>query len=124
MRVYGGILMSSLGSVGVHISILKLPENEKNTIIGFFDEPTDAPHWPGRVYSVPPVCPRIPFEEEAKIEIPKMGIQFNESQQKLFKECLRNASQAIIKEENHLNDLDRGCGDGDCGTTLRHLAES
>ena len=116
--------MSSLDSAGIHISILKLPESEKNTIISCLDDPTDAPQWPGNVYSVPPQYPRAPFQDEEKIEIPKLGKKFNEKQECLFKECLKKASEAIIEKENFLNDLDRGCGDGDCGTTLKQLADS
>ncbi|XP_033214433.1 triokinase/FMN cyclase-like isoform X2 [Belonocnema kinseyi] len=124
LRVYGGILMSSLDSVGVHISILKLPENEKSIIISCLDDPTDAPQWPGNVYSPPPQFPRLPFEEAGKTEFSEIGKQFSKSQEHLFKECLRRASLSIITEENFINDLDRGCGDGDCGSTLKQLADS
>lgn len=116
--------MSSLDSVGVHISILKLPEREKTIIISCLDDPTDAPQWPGNVYSLPPQFSRPPFQDEGKMEFSRIGKQFSKSQENLFKECLRRASLSIVKEENFINDLDRGCGDGDCGSTLKQLADS
>lgn len=36
--------------------------------------------------------------------------------------CLGSVADSIVKNEGKLNELDSGCGDGDCGTTLKHLA--
>ena len=36
----------------------------------------------------------------------------------LFKRCLRGVCGALIEKEEELNELDRGSGDGDCGSTL------
>ncbi|XP_051174082.1 triokinase/FMN cyclase-like isoform X2 [Leptopilina boulardi] len=123
LRVYSGILMSSLDSVGIHISILKFPENEKEQIINCLDDSTDAPQWPGKSFTVPFESEKFSIKEETVI-FHKLGKKFNEHEERLFKECLLKASQAIIDKENYINDLDRGCGDGDCGSTLKQLAEA
>ena len=37
----------------------------------------------------------------------------------LLKRCVVGVCEALIREEEKLNELDRGSGDGDCGTTLK-----
>lgn len=114
--------MSSLDGAGVHVSILKLPEEEKHLILNCLDDPTEAPQWPGKSYTLPSQRTKFSMKEET-IKIPKLGKKFTENEERLFKKCLLKASQEIIEKENYINDLDRGCGDGDCGSTLKQLAE-
>ncbi|XP_015597542.1 triokinase/FMN cyclase [Cephus cinctus] len=123
LRVYAGVLMTCLNSAGVHISILKLPEHYKDTLISCLDEKTNAPSWPGCDYSLPVDIPREPFYEEKRKRTVRVGRALNEAEEALLQKCLKNASTALIEQEAIINDLDSGCGDGDCGTTLRHLAE-
>lgn len=123
LRIYSGILMSSLDGAGVHVSILKLPEEEKHLILNCLDDPTEAPQWPGKSYTLPSQRTKFSMKEET-IKIPKLGKKFTENEERLFKKCLLKASQEIIEKENYINDLDRGCGDGDCGSTLKQLAEA
>ena len=33
--------------------------------------------------------------------------------------CISGVCSALIAKEEHLNELDRGSGDGDCGSTLK-----
>ena len=47
----------------------------------------------------------------------------SEKGENLMKHCLKFLSQNLPKYEKLLNDLDTGCGDGDCGTTLKLGAE-
>ncbi|KAG7201942.1 hypothetical protein KM043_004647 [Ampulex compressa] len=123
LRVYSGILMTSLNSAGIHITILKLHEDHKDLFLSCLDAPTDAPRWPGCAYSLPATIYHPPCQAIEKKTMDKVGLQMTEREQLLFVLCLKSASAAIIKEETRLNELDRGCGDGDCGTTLRRLAE-
>ena len=37
----------------------------------------------------------------------------------MLKKCVASVCEALISEEEKLNELDRGSGDGDCGTTLK-----
>ncbi|KAK0161994.1 hypothetical protein PV327_008378 [Microctonus hyperodae] len=123
MRVYSGVLMTSLDSAGVHVSILKLPKQYKDLYINCLDQKTDAPCWPGCSYSIPNVesKPDLLMKEECET-IVSIGRKLNEHESALLKRCLENACNAIIEHRDKLNDLDRGCGDGDCGSTHSLLA--
>ncbi|XP_063993832.1 triokinase/FMN cyclase-like [Diachasmimorpha longicaudata] len=122
LRIYSGVLMTSLDSTGIHVSIVKLPQAHKDLYIQCLDDPTEAPCWPGRSYSLPSnSTPQ--FTDESHVTVPEMGKQLGNEATKILRECLRNACQAITKNEEKLNNLDRGCGDGDCGSTHRKLAE-
>lgn len=37
----------------------------------------------------------------------------------MLKKCVACVCESLIAEEAKLNELDRGSGDGDCGTTLK-----
>lgn len=114
--------MTSLDSAGMHISILKIPKCNRDLYISCLDATTDAPNWPGCVYSVPGE-PRAEYEEEKRQNVKKLGKKLNEPATKLVEECLRSACNRIIANETELNSLDRGCGDGDCGFTHKKLAD-
>ena len=40
-----------------------------------------------------------------------------------MRKCLSSICTALVSAEDELNQLDRGCGDGDCGSTLKAGAE-
>jgi dihydroxyacetone kinase len=123
LRVYSGLLMTALDSSGVHVSILKLPENDKNLILNFLDEKTEAPGWPGCSYSISASGRERIISQEKQLHQRQVGPSLNIEQAKLLKICLEQASHKIIENEKSINDLDRGCGDGDCGSTLKQLGE-
>lgn len=122
LRVYSGLLVTSLNSTGIHITLLKLPKNHKDIFLSCLDDTTNAPGWPGRFYSIPVSAERIPFKKLEKKEIEAIGIKIDDRWQRLIKLCLENACKNLIEKEAYLNELDRGCGDGDCGTTLKRFA--
>ena len=51
------------------------------------------------------------------------GPKFSEKETLLFKNCLLAAADELIAAEKHLNELDSLTGDGDCGSTLKRLAD-
>lgn len=114
--------MTSLNSAGVHISLLKLPEAKKEVFLSYLDEPTNAPKWPGCVYSIPLESTPSIVQDKVLRKIEKIGIQIDPKQQVLLKQCLQSGCKSLIEKETYINDLDRGCGDGDCGSTLKRLA--
>ncbi|XP_076626075.1 triokinase/FMN cyclase isoform X1 [Colletes latitarsis] len=122
LRIYSGLLMTSLNSAGIHITLLKLPESHKDVFVSCLDDPTDAPRWPGCAYSIPLESKQTTVHEKVTRSIKQVGIQIDAQQQNLLKLCLKRACECLIEKENFINDLDRGCGDGDCGTTLKRLA--
>jgi len=62
------------------------------------------------------------LKDAKKEKVKKIGILLNVNDQRLIKLCLKNACVAVIEKEAYLNELDRGCGDGDCGSTLKRFA--
>ncbi|XP_047362263.1 triokinase/FMN cyclase-like isoform X2 [Vespa velutina] len=121
LRVYSGILVTSLNSAGIHITLLKLPKCHENVFLSCLDDTTNAPGWPGCFYSIPLAITQPPFKEVEKKKLDKIGIQVDNQYGHLIKLCLQNACKSIIEKEIYLNELDRGCGDGDCGTTLKRF---
>lgn len=123
MRVYAGHLMTSLNSAGLHICVLKLPKKEEALILKCLDQSTDAPGWTGNAYSVPSDKPKEQYhqaEDQAPLE--NVGKSFTNEEENLFKACITSACQSLIEKESHINELDKGCGDADCGSTLKELA--
>lgn len=125
IRIYSGSLMTSLNSAGIHVSLLKLTESHRDIFLKCLDDETMAPCWPGSHYSIPSsVTHRDNQDDDNKKEkVKKMGILLNVQERHMMKQCLKNACTAIIEKEGYLNELDRGCGDGDCGLTLKRLAD-
>ncbi|XP_029049358.2 triokinase/FMN cyclase-like isoform X3 [Osmia bicornis bicornis] len=122
LRVYSGVLVTSLNSAGVHITLLKLPEANKKVFLSYLDEPTSAPKWPGCAYSIPSESAPPIIQDKVLRKIKKIGIQIDSKQQVVLKQCLQSSCKSLIEKEAYINDLDRGCGDGDCGSTLKRLA--
>lgn len=123
IRVYSGVLMTSLNSAGIHVSLLKLTKSHGDVFVKCLDEETMAPCWPGCSYSIPSTVTRPLFKDAEKKKAEKIGISLNAHEQRLIKMCLENACAAIVEQEAYLNELDRGCGDGDCGSTLKRFAD-
>lgn len=120
-RMYTGMLFTSLDMSGIQISILHLPENSE--WLKYLDAPTDAAAWPGRPLSVPPeVKNNIVQDREKTVEI--SGQEFNDEEFQVMTDCLMAAAKSLQQNEIKLNQLDSGCGDGDCGSTLRRLADA
>ncbi|XP_050472812.1 triokinase/FMN cyclase-like isoform X3 [Bombus huntii] len=122
LRVYAGLLMTSLNSAGVHITLLKLSGDDKSFFLGCLDAPTVAPKWPGCVYSISTENARKVVQDPVARTVETIGMEITLELQNLLKQCLKSACESIIQKETHLNDLDRGCGDGDTGSTLNRLA--
>lgn len=123
--------MTSLDGTGIHITVLKLHKDVESTLLACLDDKTDAPCWPGCTYSLPPNEEQN-FEETENKLLEKDFSSFNTSpdtyklnkrEETLLRNCLECASKAIVTREEIINELDSGCGDGDCGSTLKRLAE-
>ncbi|XP_069695293.1 triokinase/FMN cyclase-like isoform X2 [Periplaneta americana] len=120
-RLYAGCIMTSLEMNGVQISILKL---HKGNWLKYLDAETKACGWPGSPLSVPPTAVKdSPLSEQPKEEMKLQGPVLSSEGCKILERCLRAASEALISNENRLNELDSACGDGDTGTTLRRMGD-
>ncbi|XP_022194079.2 triokinase/FMN cyclase [Nilaparvata lugens] len=119
-RMYVGTLVTSLDMAGVQFSLLKT--TDKPHWVSLLDSETEAAAWPG--------C-RLSFGESAvHVQDPNLlaieltGPTFGEQDAELLKQCLKAVCRELIEAEERLNQLDSGCGDGDCGTTFRQLADA
>lgn len=121
-RMYTGMLFTSLDMSGIQISLLRIPPNSTDWI-QYLDAPTDAAAWPGKPLSVPSETRhQIVHDKEKAVEI--TGQELSDEHAEVFKDVLVAAVKSLQQNENKLNELDSGCGDGDCGTTLRRLADA
>uniref|UniRef100_A0A0M3IU25 Triokinase/FMN cyclase n=1 Tax=Ascaris lumbricoides TaxID=6252 RepID=A0A0M3IU25_ASCLU len=122
-RFYYGTLMTSLDGHGISISVLRIDEEQW---IELLDAETDAPAW-----SVTKVIPgdgihvkQLPHTEPPKTKIADIGVALSAAETECFKGCIKSACSAIISAKEELNKLDSRSGDGDCGTTLAHGAQT
>lgn len=58
-----------------------------------------------------------------KINFQLTGPEIDDVEAVILKRCLDKITFSLKEAEQRLNTLDSGCGDGDCGTTLRHFVE-
>nr|CAD7423332.1 unnamed protein product [Timema monikensis] len=128
VRLYPGLLMTSLDMAGVQVSVLKLRGHEEDWL-GYLDATTEAPAWPGGPLSIPSPDKSSDSQAEADTlsladsRIQERGPAISQGGSAVLTQCLKAIARALIDSEQRLNELDSGCGDGDCGTTLRLFAE-
>lgn len=124
VRVYVGALMTSLEMAGVSLSLL----NNAHSWLDCLDLPTTAPGWPNPSVGVDGRLSRVdsaPIPSQAG-EHSKTGSQSGAPTSTvgvIMVSCVKAVCEALIRHEEELNALDRGSGDGDCGSTLRAGAE-
>ena len=87
------------------------------------DAPTLAPAWPAVLRSssgperVTPARVGLRRKEEEEVGMMKGAKLGSEGEEKV-KAALEGLTCQLISMEQRLNELDSGCGDGDCGSTL------
>ncbi|XP_014272524.1 PTS-dependent dihydroxyacetone kinase 1, dihydroxyacetone-binding subunit DhaK isoform X2 [Halyomorpha halys] len=121
-RLYVGTFMSSLDMKGFQISMMNV--NQRDNWVHYLDTPTSAFGWPGTLYSYmsqKPVAQSLTRIEsgEEQLEGPKL----TDKESNIFKTAVIAACNAIRDNKEKINELDSGCGDGDCGTTMGYFAE-
>ncbi|XP_052755074.1 triokinase/FMN cyclase-like [Galleria mellonella] len=120
-RLYSGHMKSSLEMHGFNISVLHLNKEQGDFWLGLLDDPTTAPGWPAGVLSVGD-HDNIRDDETVLQSFTRkaaVGPSLSKQQQDIFRGCLQSAAEELIQSEALLNRLDSGCGDGDCGITIK-----
>ncbi|KAK7085727.1 hypothetical protein SK128_028272, partial [Halocaridina rubra] len=118
VRIYQGPLMTSLDMKGFHVSVLRLLDPRW---ISLLDQPTSAPAWPKLCMPRShPDTPLIPIPASLNLAHKYMNSSYilKTEEAAEFKACLEAIIKLVPKNEEMLNSLDTGCGDGDCGSTL------
>ncbi|KAL1462967.1 hypothetical protein WDU94_014764 [Cyamophila willieti] len=124
-RLYSSSFMTSLDMKGFQVCVLRL-DNPK--WVKWLDGDTVASGWPRSTRGVKEEHESLvlsgakSFEqiyEENKTEWNSIKTH----QRDLVAQCLRVAAECVSSQEDELNRLDQTCGDGDCGSTLKRLAQ-
>ncbi|XP_013187066.1 triokinase/FMN cyclase [Amyelois transitella] len=124
-RIIAGHMKTSLEMHGLHICLLKLSKESGDLYLELLDADTDAPGWTGTRLSVGEEVEDLEDDDEdSSTRKASAGPSLSASQQHLFRGCLQVAGEALVKSETLLNKLDSGCGDGDCGTTIKQFSQA
>ena len=115
VRVYADVFLSSLDMRGFSISILYVTDNKW---LSYLDATCRAPAWPN-------CCSTDQWDNRVSQYVPlphlKVNNQPNTTQSAhtdIIKKILTNVSNALIKSESEINELDSVAGDADAGSTF------
>ncbi|OWR50180.1 putative dihydroxyacetone kinase 2 [Danaus plexippus plexippus] len=124
-RLYSGHLKTSLEMQGFQICLLNLSHRDGDFWLELLDAPTTAAVWSGGPMSRGEHGPHEDDDSLVESRDDKMisGPVFSNSEQELMRSSLLKACESLVKIEEQLNALDSGCGDGDCGITLKNFAQ-
>uniref|UniRef100_T1IL93 Triokinase/FMN cyclase n=1 Tax=Strigamia maritima TaxID=126957 RepID=T1IL93_STRMM len=123
-RCYVGTLQTSLDMGGFSISIMHVTPS----LLRYLDAPTTAPAWlqvgSGLVTNDSLLFVDPMAVEETSFAVPASTAKLNRHETDLLQNCIIRGCEVLILNEAKLNALDSGCGDGDCGTTLKKGAKA
>jgi len=111
-RCYVGALMTSLEMAGISITVMATDEK----LLPYLDYQTKTSGWQ--------LCGLVPNPKDLFIKSSHKEDSFKETFKtetengKHVYDCIRKVCQTVLDGEERLNELDRACGDGDCGTTF------
>ncbi|CAH2108643.1 unnamed protein product [Euphydryas editha] len=125
-RIYSGHFKTSLEMHGFQICLLHLTEEHQKLFLELLDAPTGAGAWSGGELSTGGEGEH--GDDDTLLRDVKRkaasGPALSVSEQKKFRNSLQAAATELIKNEELLNKLDSGCGDGDCGITLKNFGKA
>lgn len=125
-RLYSGHFKTSLEMHGFQICVLHLNDKDGDMWLGLIDSPTLASGWTPYEYSVKHDGDH--FDEDTLLQGDgrkiTSGPSLTAKEQEIFRGSLRVAAEGLVKSEALLNRLDSGCGDGDCGNTLKKFGQA
>lgn len=126
-RIYSGHLKTSLEMHGFQICLLHLNKTHGDTWLELMDAPTTAAGWTGSDTSIRGDDDTHGDDEsllQSDVRKAGTGPSLSVELQDLLRGSLVAAAEEIIKSEALLNKLDSGCGDGDCGITLKKFGQA
>ncbi|XP_048480613.1 triokinase/FMN cyclase isoform X1 [Plutella xylostella] len=126
-RTYAGHMKTSLEMHGFQICLLRLPADRRENWLRLLDHPTEALGWAGSQLSVADGEDNVGDDDgllKSSERKGNLGPALSPAQQQTFRTSLMRASQALVAAVDQLNRLDSGCGDGDCGTTLKKFGQA
>jgi len=125
IRCYSGHVMTSLDARGIQLSLLCV-DGDRHRWLDLLDAPTSAPMWPHRHSTSHDPRRNTPEKVDDSAyrwhaDFQKRGPTLNDSDQATLLAAIHSAATELERNIDHLNRLDSGCGDGDCGSTFGHL---
>ncbi|CAH1646437.1 unnamed protein product [Spodoptera littoralis] len=124
-RIFSGHFKTSLEMQGFQICLLNLNKEKGDLWLELLDAPTAASAWSGGLLSVRSEGEEGHGDDDTLLQAggrkSASGPSLTLKQQELFRGSLLAAAEDLIKNEALLNKLDSGCGDGDCGITLKNF---
>ncbi|KAG0005254.1 hypothetical protein BGZ79_006001 [Entomortierella chlamydospora] len=111
-RVFSGTFMTGLAMPGVSITLLVLPDDEKefNNLISLIDQPAQCPGWINQSH----VVDAGSTDELAKGPV----VSFTPTSDATWERVIETAYKSVVNEEPEITRLDQIMGDGDCGQVL------
>ncbi|XP_049868340.1 triokinase/FMN cyclase-like [Pectinophora gossypiella] len=120
-RIFSGHMKTSLEMHGFQICLLHLNKQHGDLWLELLDAPTNAVGWCGGAQSVKTEGGHGDDETLLQTHSRKLttGPTLSAKEQEILRGSLQAAADELVKNEGLLNRLDSGCGDGDCGNTLK-----
>ncbi|XP_022703912.1 triokinase/FMN cyclase-like isoform X2 [Varroa jacobsoni] len=118
IRLYCGSYLTSLDMAGFSVTLLKpgietLHWLDEATSVPYWIVPYGAKHCRDRLTS-----PCLPLVPPIDLSAKNRGPVLHPKDVTLFTALTRAAAGAVIAKRDLLNELDSGCGDGDCGSSI------
>lgn len=119
VRVWQGLVMTSLDMAGVSITLLRLPDDEIGSdLLALLDAPTASRAWPGRPPGAIPHLQLVPAPGVVPEPLDATG------HDPVVRAAIDAAIRAVLDQEEELTRLDQVVGDGDLGTALARGARA
>ncbi|XP_026733203.1 triokinase/FMN cyclase-like [Trichoplusia ni] len=120
-RIYSGHLKTSLEMHGFQIFLMQLPKEKEDFWLELLDAPSVSAAWTGSTLSARVEGGHGDDDTLLKTAARKTasGPSLSKEEQDLLRGGLSAAAENLIQNEALLNKLDSGCGDGDCGITIK-----
>ncbi|XP_034827112.1 triokinase/FMN cyclase-like [Maniola hyperantus] len=126
-RMISGHLKTSLEMQGFQICLMHLNKEHGDLWLQLLDAPTEAIGWTGGVMSVKEGS-GTHGDDDTLLQVhgrkTATGPSLSLNEQEILRGSLQAAAEELVSNEELLNRLDSGCGDGDCGITLKKFGKA
>ncbi len=116
VRLWSGLVMTSLDMAGVSVTLLELGDDSE--LLALLDAPTASSAWPGRIDAGPPSVTIVPVPEPAATPTA------DHVHDLVTRAAIDAACRTLLDAEAELTRLDQVVGDGDLGAALARGARA